>query len=567
MSSNVFKNVLDVSSIINLNNPSTIAFFQESITKNWNLKALSDYQGETYLYKDIAEKIERAHILYRSIGLKPGDKAALCGKNCANWAIAFLSILSYGAVPVPILADFKSDYIHNIVNHSEARLLYVGESQWKSIDTDKMPAIEGYFNISGLELIQSQNRKLTDTYGKLDEIFSQRFPNGFGKNDVAFFKEKDRNDLAILNYTSGTTSFPKGVMIPYRALRMLLIYSLNKMPLKPGSDTVCMLPLAHMFGLMFEFIYDFTLGCHIHFLTKIPSPKIIFQTFREFKPTLIITVPLVIEKVVNNGLMPIMDKPSMKIALRIPILRQIILRGIRNKLIDIFGGKMVELIIGGAALSKEVENCLRTINFPYSVGYGATECAPLISYTHWNTFKPGTCGQPIDGVTVEIHSSDPENTPGEITIKGDNVMLGYYKNPEATAQAIDDDGWFYTGDMGLMDKHGFITIKGRSKNMILGSSGQNIYPEEIETIINKLPLVAESLVVERDGKLIGLIVADPEAARTGSLSRQQIEQRLDASRKEMNESLPAYERVHSFQLMEESFEKTPKGSIKRFLYQ
>lgn len=567
MSSNVFKNVLDLSSIINLNNPSTIAFFQESITKNWDLKALSDYQGETYLYKDIAERIERAHILYRSIGLNPGDKIALCGKNCANWGIAFLSIISYGAVPVPILADFKSDYIHNIVNHSEARLLYVGDSQWKSIEADKMPAVEGYFNLSSLELILAPNEKLSDSYEKLNEIFSQRFPNGFGKSDVAFFKEKDRNDLAILNYTSGTTSFPKGVMIPYRALRMLITYSLKKMPLKPGSDTVCMLPLAHMFGLMFEFIYDFMLGCHIHFLTKIPSPKIIFQTFKEFRPTLIITVPLVIEKVVNNGVMPIMNKPSMKIALQIPILRQVILKGVRNKLIDIFGGKMVELIIGGAALSKEVENCLKKIKFPYSVGYGATECAPLISYTHWNTFKSGTCGQPIDGVTVEIHSSDPENTPGEITIKGDNVMLGYYKNPEATAQAIDEDGWFYTGDMGLMDKHGFITIKGRSKNMILGSSGQNIYPEEIETIINKLPLVSESLVVERDGKLVGLIVADQEAVRNESLSRQQIKQRIDASRKEMNESLPAYERVHSFQLMDESFEKTPKGSIKRFLYQ
>lgn len=567
MSINVFKNVLDVSSIINLDNPSTIGYFQESIVKNWELKALSDYQGETYLYKDVAEKIERAHILYRSIHLNPGDKVALCGKNCANWAITFMSVLAYGAVPVPILADFKSDYIHNIVNHSEARLLFIGEPQWKSVEADKMPAIEGYFNISNLELLQTPNEKLVETYEKLDEIFCQRFPNGFGRTDVAFYKDEDRNDIAILNYTSGTTSFPKGVMIPYRAIRMLIRYSLNKMPLKPGSDTVCMLPLAHMFGLMFELIYDFTLGCHIHFLTKMPSPKIIFQTFKEFKPTLIITVPLVIEKVVNNGVMPIMNKPSMKIALRIPILRQIILGRIRNRLIDTFGGKMVEMIIGGAALSKDVENCLKKIKFPYSVGYGATECAPLITYTHWNTYKSGTCGQPIEGVTVEIHSSDPESTPGEITIKGDNVMLGYFKNPEATAQAIDEDGWFYTGDMGLMDKHGFITIKGRSKNMILGSSGQNIYPEEIEAIINKLPLVSESLVVERNGKLTGLIVADQEAVKAENLSRQQIEQRIDNSRKEMNESLPAYERVHSFQLMDENFEKTPKGSIKRFLYQ
>ncbi len=565
--SNINTNAEKPGSMINLENPSFIGYIQESLIKNWESAALTDYQGQTILYKDMAESIEKAHILYRSAGLVPGDKIAICAKNCANWAVAFFSIITYGAVPVPILADFKADYIHNIVNHSEARLLYAGDAQWKSISTEKMPAVKGYFLVSDLSLLQTSERSLEDACDNIDNLFSQRFPNGFSQKDIEYYKESDTDSLAVLNYTSGTTSFPKGVMIPYRALRMMVKYSVVKMYLKPGSSTVCMLPLAHMFGLMFELIYDIALGCHIHFLTKIPSPKIIFQTFAEFKPTLIITVPLVIEKVVQNVILPVLNRPSMRIALHVPILRQSILKKIRQKLLDAFGGEMKELIIGGAALSKDVEDCLRMLHFPFTVGYGATECAPLIAYTGWKEYKSGTCGKAIDGVRVEIQSTDPENVPGEITVKGDNVMLGYFKNPEATAQAIDKDGWFYTGDMGLIDKHGNITIKGRSKNMILGPSGQNIYPEEIEEVLNQRSLVAESLVVEREGKLVALIVPSPDIVKGENLSRQQIEARLDADRKEINAALPAYERLNSTQVMDEPFEKTPKGSIKRFLYQ
>ena len=372
--SNTNINAEETGSMINLENPSFIGYIQESLIKNWESAALTDYQGQTILYKEMAASIEKAHILYRSAGLNPGDKIAICAKNCSNWAVAFFSIITYGAVPVPILADFKADYIHNIVNHSEARLLYAGDAQWKSISTEKMPAVKGYFLVSDLSLLQTSERSLEDACDNIDNLFSQRFPNGFSQNDVDYYKETDTNNMAVLNYTSGTTSFPKGVMIPYRALRMMVKYSVVKMYLKPGSSTVCMLPLAHMFGMMFELIYDIALGCHIHFLTKIPSPKIIFQTFAEFKPTLIITVPLVIEKVVQNVILPVLNKPSMRIALHVPILRQSILKKIRQKLLDAFGGEMKELIIGGAALSKDVEDCLRMLHFPFTVGYGANEC-------------------------------------------------------------------------------------------------------------------------------------------------------------------------------------------------
>lgn len=567
MDNSVFGDNLDISGIVDISNPSCIGLFQDSIVKSWESKAFTDYQGSTTLYRELAEKIERAHILYRSIGLKPGEKIAICAKNCSNWAIDFFSIFTYGAVPVPILADFKPDYIQNIVNHSEARLVYLGDAQWKNIDTTTMPEVQGFFLVSDFSLVHSENESLKQAYESLDELFNKRFPHGLRKEDVNYYKEKSTEDTAILNYTSGTTSFPKGVMLPYRAIRFMIVYSLQKMPLKQGSDTVCMLPLAHMFGMMFELLYDFMLGCHIHFLTRIPSPKIIFQTFAEFKPVLIITVPLVIEKVVQNKILPVMDKPLMKIALHIPGLRQSILKSIRKKLIEAFGGSVIEMIIGGAPLNREVENCLRAIKFPYSVGYGATECSPLISYTHWFDYKYGTCGQPIEGVKVEIHSADPENIPGEITVKGDNVMLGYFKNPEATAQAIDKDGWYYTGDMGVMDKNGFISIRGRSKNMILGPSGQNIYPEEIEDVINTSPMVSESIVVEREGKLVALIVPNPEIVKAEDLSRQQIEERLDEERKKFNTNLSSYERINSIQVMYDGFEKTPKGSIKRFLYQ
>lgn len=564
---NAFDGTVDSSSIIDLSNRSTIGYFQESITTNWDKEAYTDLQGSTLLYRELAMEIERLHILFRSVDLKPGDKVAICAKNCSNWAVAFFAIFTYGAVPVPILADFKADYIHNIVNHSESKLLFAGDSQWKSISPEKMPEVIGFLQVSDRALLHSTDERLTKAYENLDALFKERFPQGFNRNDIEFYLNDNPQDLAVLNYTSGTTSLPKGVMIPYRALRALIIYSLNTLPLKNGTSTVCMLPLAHMFGLMFELIYGTVLGCHIHFLTKIPSPRVIFQAFAEFKPSLIISVPLVIEKVVRTIIMPELQKPAMRVALHTPILRGVVIRKVRQKLMDAFGGSLVEIIIGGAALGKDVEDCLRMLNFPFSVGYGTTECAPLVAYSHWFDYKPGTCGRPIDCLEIKIHSTDPENIPGEITIRGDNVMLGYFKNPEATAQAIDKDGWFYSGDMGTIDKEGNITIKGRCKNMILGPSGQNIYPEEIEEVINAIPLVAESIVIDRDEKLIALIVPDPEIVRSEKLSRQQIAERLDAHRKEINTDLPSYERINSFQIMDEPFEKTPKGSIKRFLYQ
>lgn len=552
---------------VDLSNNSVIGFFEESLRKNWDLEALTDYQGKTLLYRDVAVYIEKLHILFQCCGLQPGDKVAICGKNCSMWGVTFLSVFTYGAVPVPILADFKSDYIHNIVNHSEAKLLFVGDSVWPGLNPDEMTSIIGAVLINDLSLVLSRSEELTETRNTLNKMFGAKYPSDFGSNDINYYHETDTNSLAILNYTSGTTSFPKGVMIPYRAVRCNLTYACRTLPLQIGSRTVSILPLAHMFGLAFEFMYEILLGCHIHFLTRIPSPKIVFMAFGEFKPNLIISVPLVIEKVVKTTIFPQLKKPRMKIAMQIPFLKNKIKSTIRQKLINAFGGEIIELIIGGAALSKEVEEFLIRIKFPFTVGYGSTECAPLISYIDWSIYKPGSCGQPIDGVEVKILSNNPQKEPGEIIIKGDNVMLGYYKNQVATSEVIDADGWFYSGDIGLMDAEDNIFIKGRSKNMILGSSGQNIYPEEIEDILGNLPYVSECLVVERDGKLTALVFPNMEEVKNDGITEEKIKEIMEQNRTILNSGLPGYEQISRIRILTEGFEKTPKNSIKRFLYQ
>lgn len=564
MSKNTEKH-LSGTDAVDLDNPSVIGFFEESIRKNWDNSAVTDYQGESFLYKEVAQHIEKLHIVFEGMGLQPGDRVALCGKNCKNWGVAFLSVFTYGAVPVPILADFTPEYIHNIVNHSEAKLLFAGESNWSGLDFSAMPAIQGAILTGDYSLAQSRSEALSEIFSKADAIYAEKFPEGLKPENLSYFKESNPDALAILNYTSGTTSQPKGVMIPYRAVRCNIKFAVRKLPMKPGSRTVSMLPLAHMFGLMFEFLFDIVLGCHIHFLTRIPSPQIIFKAFAEFKPNLIITVPLVIEKVVKSAVLPIMNKPAMKLAMSIPGLRTFIGNKIRTKLADAFGGDLLEVVIGGAALNPEVENCLRKIHFPFSVGYGSTECAPLISYVRWYEYAPTSCGRAITDVEVKILSNDPENVPGEIIIHGDNVMLGYFRNEEATAKAIDKDGWFYSGDLGTMDKEGNIYIKGRSKTMILGPSGQNIYPEELEARINNAPYIAESLVVERSGKLTALVVLNNEALKADSVQEADIEKIMEQNRQNINAKLPVYEKINSFQTVD-GFEKTPKGSIKRFLY-
>jgi len=550
---------------VDVNGPSVIGYFEESIRKNWDNPAFTDLQGDTLLYKEVAALIEKMHMLFKGIGIEPGQTVALCGKNNKDWGVAFLSVLSYGAIPVPILADFTTEYVVNIVNHSESVLLFAGEAKLQALDIEKMPLLKGIIQIEGLGTAVKRDPGMEDLAHISDTIFKEKYPQGMKAEDTVFYKEKSGDDMAILNYTSGTTSQPKGVMIPYRALRCNLAYAVRKMPMKPGSRTVSMLPLAHMFGLMYEFMYDLVLGCHIHFLTRMPSPQVIFKTFADFRPNLIITVPLVLEKVVKKAVLPVLDKPVMKVLMHIPGVKGIICNKIKSKLVTAFGGDLIEVIVGGAALNHEVEQCLRMIGFPYTVGYGSTECAPLISYDYSYEYREGSCGRPITGVQVKIDSADPQNIPGEILIHGDNVTTGYYRNPEATAQILDKDGWFHSGDIGTVDKDGYIFINGRCKSMILGPSGQNIYPEEIEAEVNNLPYITESLVVEREGRLVALVTLDNDAlAQDGH--KDDVDKVLDGNLELLNSRIPVYEKVSSFQIME-AFEKTPKGSIRRFIYQ
>lgn len=545
---------------------SFLKYIEESIKTNWEKPALTDFKGSTSSYKDVARKIEKLHLLFEHCGIQKGDKIALCSRNTSNWGIAFLASLSYGAIAVPILNEFKPDNVHHIVNHSEARLLFAGDVVWENLDESAMPNLDGVIRMEDYSLRFSREAKLTEARAKLNELFGKKFPERFRPEDVHY--EYDRlDDLALINYTSGTTSSSKGVMLPYRSLWTNMKFALGVFGLTPGEQIVSMLPMAHMYGLAFEFIYEFASGMHIHFLSRTPSPKIIADAFAEVKPDLIITVPLVIEKIIKKKVFPTIEKPHMKILMNIPIINDKIKDTIRQKVIDAFSGKFKELIIGGAALNKEVETFLRSIRFPYTVGYGMTECGPLLSYDGWQTFKQGSCGKAVPRVELRIDSTDAQHVVGEILAKGDCVMSGYFKNPEATKAALDKDGWLHTGDMGIIDADGYLYIRGRCKNMILSSNGQNIYPEEIEDRLNNMPYISESIVIEKESKLIALIYPDFDAVNADKLSDDKLDETMTENLKELNQQLPAYSQVSSYKLYNEEFEKTPKRSIKRFLYQ
>ncbi len=549
--------------------PSFNAIIEKSIIDNWDLDALTDYKGATLQYHDVARKIEKLHIMFENSGLKRGDKVALCGRNCANWAVAFLATLTYGAVAVPILHEFTADQIHNIVNHSEAKILFVGDIVATVIDPAKMPDLEGIINVPDYSLMVSRTDKLTYAREHLNEMFGKKYPKYFRKEHVSYYHEESPDQMAMINYTSGTTGFSKGVMIPYRALWSNYDFAmqvLGKDIIKRGDRVISILPMAHMYGMAFEFIFEFLHGCHIYYLTRVPSPAIIAQAFSDVKPSIIIAVPLVIEKIIRKKVFPKLQDSKVRLLMNMPFINKKVEEKICGQVRKAFGGNFYEIIVGGAAFNQEVEQFLKRIRFPYTVGYGATECAPIICYADHTTFAPGSCGRPVVHMEVRIDSPDPANIPGEILARGLNVMLGYYKNPEATAQTIDNDGWYHTGDLGTMDREGNVFIKGRSKNMLLSANGQNIYPEEIEDKINSMDLVVESVVVQRDAKLVALVFPDYDEITGRHLSDTEVKNIMEANRLVLNQEMPAYSKVSEIELMKEEFEKTPKKSIKRFLY-
>ncbi len=548
--------------------PSFNALIEKSIIDHWNLDALTDYKGATLQYHDVARKIEKLHIMFENSGVEKGDKIALCGRNSACWAVAFLATLTYGAVAVPILHEFTADQIHNIVNHSDAKILFVGDVVATVIDATKMPGLEGIIYIPDYSLVVSRTDKLTYAREHLNEMFGKKYPKYFRKEHVSYYHEEDPNQMALINYTSGTTGFSKGVMIPYRALWSNFDFAVKVMGANlKGNNIISILPLAHMYGMAFEFTYEFLTGKHIFFLTRVPSPAIIAQAFTDIKPTIIIAVPLIIEKIIKKKVFPKIQTNSIQILRQMPVINRKVNEKIREQVVNAFGGNFYEVIIGGAAFNQDVEKFLKEINFPYTVGYGATECAPIICYAPWNDFKAGSCGKAALHMEVKIKSPDPEHIPGEILARGLNVMLGYYKNEEATEQTIDRDGWYHTGDLGLMDAQGNVFIKGRSKNMLLSSNGQNIYPEEIEDKLNSMQLVVESVVIQKEDKLVGLVFPDFDEAKNMGFSHEDLEGIMEQNRQELNKILPAYSKLSFIKIHDEEFAKTPKKSIKRFLYQ
>ena len=553
---------------INMEIPSFNALIEKSIIDHWDMDALTDYKGATLQYHDVARKIEKLHIMFENSGVVKGDKIALCGRNSANWAVAFLATLTYGAIAVPILHEFMADQIHNIVNHSDAKLLFVGDVVATQVDATKMPGLEGIIYIPDYSLVVSRTDKLTYAREHLNEMFGIKYPKYFRKNHVSYYKEENPEELAMINYTSGTTGFSKGVMIPYRALWGNADFAENVLgkKIKPGDSIISILPMAHMYGMAFEFIFEFIKGCHIFYLTRIPSPAIIAEAFGRIKPAVIIAVPLVIEKIIRKKVFPKIQNNRMRMLLHMPVISKKVKEKICDQVSNAFGGNFYEVIIGGAAFNQEVESFLHSVGFRYTVGYGATECAPIICYEDYKHFVPGSCGKAALHMMVRIDSPDPENVPGEILAKGPNVMLGYYKNEEATKQTIDENGWYHTGDLGTMDGDGNVFIKGRSKNMLLGASGQNIYPEEIEDKLNSLALVAESVVVQKGDKLIALVHPDYDEAQTLNLGNNELADIMEQNRQELNSMIPAYSKVSEIRIHEEEFEKTPKKSIKRFLY-
>ena len=548
--------------------PSFNALIQKSIIGHWEMEALPDDKGATLQYHDVARKIEKLHIMFENSGVVKGDKIALCGRNSANWAVAFLATLTYGATAVPILHEFMPDQIHNIVNHSDAKLLFVGDVVATQVDATKMPGLEGIIYIPDYSLVVSRTDKLTYAREHLNEMFGIKFPKYFRKEHVHYYIDENPEEMALINYTSGTTGFSKGVMVPYRALWSNIDFAQHVLPkeVKSGDSIISILPMAHMYGMAFEFLFEFITGCHLFFLTRIPSPAIIAEAFSRIKPAIIIAVPLIIEKIIRKKVFPKIQNNRMRMLLHMPVINKKVREKICDQVTQAFGGNFYEIIIGGAAFNQEVESFLHSIGFRYTVGYGATECAPIICYEDYKHFVPGSCGKAAKNMMVKIDSPDPENVPGEILAKGPNVMLGYYKNEEATATTLDKEGWYHTGDLGTMDGDGNVFIKGRSKNMLLGASGQNIYPEEIEDKLNSLALVSESVVVQKGNKLIGLVYPDFDEAQSLNLGRKELEEIMEQNRQELNAMIPAYSKISEIRIHDEEFEKTPKKSIKRFLY-
>ena len=547
--------------------PSFNEMIRQSIQDHWFQDSMSDYGLVTFQYKDVARIIEKLHILFEQAGIQQGDKIALCGRNLSRWGIAYFSVLTYGAVAVPILHEFHPSQVHDIVNHSESKLLFVGDKVWPNLNADEMPDLQGIISLVDYSLLVCRNDKLAYARENLNRLFGEMFPNRFLPENLSYYKDQS-NEMAVLNYTSGTTSNSKGVMIPYRALWSNCDFAFHALgnELKSGDKVLSMLPMAHMYGMAFEFVYEFVAGVHVNFLTKVASPTILLKTLAEVKPVILVVVPLIIEKLVRKAVLPKIQDPKVRMLMNVPVIGDRIRKRICDGLTQALGGNFYELIIGGAALNREIEQLLHDIGFRYTIGYGATECAPIITYNDWKDHVVGSCGKNVIHQELRIDSPDPEHIPGEILTRGLNVMLGYYKNEEATRAALDADGWYHTGDLGVLNRDGNLFIKGRSKNMLLGANGQNIYPEEIEDILSNMTLVNECLVVQRDDKLVGLVYPDQEQMKKLRLSRADVESIMEQNRKDINPNLPSYAQLFSIKVMDEEFEKTPKKSIKRFLY-
>ena len=541
--------------------------FENSFKKNWDRPAISNYHGETLHFKDVARRMEKLHIMFEECGLQKGDKVAICSRNQANWAVTFLAILTHGAVPVPLLHEFKSANIHHLVNHSEAKILFVDEVIWEGLSETEMPDLHAIIQVNNFRILYAKDESIVEAKAHLNELFGRKYPEAFTPDCIKYY-EDTADELAVINYTSGTSGFSKGVMVPYRAIFSNMDFAKKVLPqLNNTSRVVSMLPCAHMYGLMFEVLYELSAGCHVHFLSRLPSPKIIMQALAEVKPNIVIAVPLVIEKIYKSKVKPVLEKEGIKFLMKVPGLNQVVLNKVRNELINAFGGEFIEVIIGGAAFNKEVEAFFKRMNFPFTVGYGMTECAPIITYDDWKVEKLYSCGKAAPNMEVRIESKDPANIPGEIQVKGANVFLGYFKNEEATAEVFTEDGWFRTGDMGILDADGSLFIKGRTKCMILGPSGQNIYPEEVETVINSQPYVVDSLVVEDNGGLTALIYPDFQQGEKDGMSQEAFVKYMEGTLGELNQELPNYAKLKKIEVMSEDFERTPKKSIKRYLYQ
>ena len=545
---------------------SFIALIEQSIKTNWYLNALTDYKGITLQYRDVARKIEKIHILLENAGIEKGDKIAICGRNSAHWTVTYLAVITYGAVVVPILHEFKADQVHNIVNHSEARLLFVGDQIWENLNEAAMPHLEGIIELKDFGVPVSRSEKLAYARDHLNEIFGHKFPCRFRPDDISYEKEKSE-DLAIINYTSGTTGYSKGVMLPYRSILSNVLYCKEKIGLKAGDSVVSMLPLGHVFGMTFDFLYGFTAGAHLWFLTRMPSPKIIAESFAEIRPRVIACVPLIVEKIFKKNILPKVDNKLGKLLLHVPIISDKIKELIKQKAMEVFGGNFIEIIIGGAPFNAEVEAFLKMIDFPYTIAYGMPECGPIICHSHWTELKLASCGKVAARMEAKVLSPNPSAIAGELVCRGANLMLGYYKNEEATRQVIDTEGWLHTGDMATIDEDGNVFIKGRCKNLLLTSSGQNIYPEEIESKLNNMPYVSESLIILQQDKLVALIYPDSDDAFAHGLSQSDLVRVMEENRLELNKQLPAFSQIARFKLYPEEFEKTAKKSIKRFLYQ